>query len=261
MFDDFFARALAAAVGLALIAPPAGCVLLWQRSAYFGETMAHSALLGAALGLLLGLPLNLAVFGTALAVALALLAARRFGRLAGDTVLGVLAPSTLAFGLMAIWLSEDRHRYDLAGLLFGDVLAVGRDGLATIWLGAACGLALLAAVWRPLVASILHPDLAAAEGAKPWRSQLVYTALVAGVVALGVQVVGMLLIVALMLIPAAAARALARTPEQMALAAAGIGVAAAVLGLHASLWLDVPAGPAIVAAALALFLLSLLRPR
>ena len=261
MFDDFFVRALAAAVGLALIAPPAGCVLLWQRNAYFGETMAHSALLGVALGLLLDLPLDLTVFGAALGVALALLAIRRFARLAGDTVLGVLAPSTLAFGLMAVWLAEDRHRYDLAGLLFGDVLAVGVRDLAAIWIGAAVGLALLAAVWRPLVASIMHPDLAAAEGAQPWRSQLVYTALVAGVVALGVKVVGMLLIVALMLIPAAAARTLARTPEQMALAAAGIGVLAAALGLHASLWLDVPAGPAIVAAAFALFLLSLLRAR
>ena len=261
MLDDFFARALLAAVGLALLAPPAGCVLLWQRSAYFGETMAHSALLGAALGLLLGLPLDLAVFGTALLVALALLALRRWTKLAGDAALGVLAPSTLALGLTALWLAEDRHQYDLAGLLFGDVLAVGRGDLAAIWIGAACGLALLAAVWRPLVASVLHPDLAAAEGAKPWRSQLVYTVLVAGVVALGVRVVGMLLIVALMLIPAAAARALARTPEQMALAAAGVGVLAATLGLHASLWLDIPAGPAIVAAALLLFLLSLLRPR
>ena len=261
MLDDFFARALLAAVGLALIAAPAGCVLLWQRSAYFGETMAHSALFGVAVGLFLNLPPEATVFATALLVALALYALRRISGLAVDTLLGVLAPSALALGLVFASLSEERQRYELSGLLFGDVLAISVADLAVIAALAVVAALVLLWVWRALVASTLSPDLAAAEGQRPQRAQLAFTIVVAGIVTIGVKVVGVLLVVALMLIPAATARNIAQTPEQMAWLGAALGAVAAVLGLHVSLWLDVPAGPTIVVTALLMFLLSLARPR
>ena len=256
MLDDFFSRALLAAVGVACVAAPVGCVLLWRRMAYFGDTMAHSALLGVAIGAVLGIGLGFGVFGVAVAVALALVVLERTGRLATDTLLGVLSHSTLALGLVVLALSASGYRHDLIGFLFGDVLAVTVGDLAVIWGGGAICLAVLAACWRGLVAATLHEDLARAEGVPVFRLQMLYVVLMAAIVAVGMKVVGVLLIVALAIIPAAAARALSRTPEQMAVVASAIGVASGVIGLFGSLWLDTPSGPSIVVAAMILFLVS-----
>ena len=256
MLDDFFVRALLAAAGVACVAAPVGCILLWRRMAYFGDTMAHSALLGVALGAVLGVGLGIGVFGVAIAVALLLVVLERTGRLATDTLLGVLSHSTLALGLVVLALSASGYRHDLIGYLFGDVLAVTAGDLAVIWGGGAVCLAVLAAVWRSLVAATLHEDLARAEGIPVAHLQVLYAALMATIVAVGMKVVGVLLIVALAIIPAAAARALSRTPEQMAIISSVIGMASGVLGLFGSLWLDTPSGPSIVVAAMLLFLAS-----
>ena len=257
MLDDFFVRALLAAAGVACVAAPVGCVLLWRRMAYFGDTMAHSALLGVALGALLGLNLEVGVFGVAIAVALLLIVLERTARLATDTLLGVLSHTTLALGLVVLALSASSYRHDLIGFLFGDVLAVTAWDLAVIWGGGAVGLIVLAAIWRGLVAATLHADLAQAEGIPVLRLQILYVVLMAAIVAVGMKVVGVLLIVALAIIPAAAARALSRTPEQMAIVASVIGIACGVLGLFGSLWLDTPSGPSIVVAAMVIFFASL----
>ena len=254
MLDDFFFRALLATLAVAMVAGPTGCVILWQRKAYFGDTMAHSALLGVVLGMILGLNPETGVFGVAFLVAVAVVALQRVSRLAGDTILGVLAHSTLAIGLVAMALTENTRQYELIAYLFGDVLVVDREGLVLIGLGGLFSLAVLAVIWRSLVAATLHEGLAAAEGAKPLRNQLLYMALVAAVVAVGMQVVGALLVVALMIVPAAAARTLAHTPEQMALIAVLVASFSGVLGLYGSLWLDTPAGPSIVAVAALIFL-------
>ena len=257
MLDDFFVRALLAAAGVACVAGPIGCILLWRRMAYFGDTMAHSALLGVALGVVLGLSPGLGVFAVAVAVALLLVALERTAHLASDTLLGILSHTTLALGLVALALSGNGHRHDLMGYLFGDVLAVTVRDLAVIWGGGAVCVAVLAVIWRALVAVTLHADLARAEGIPALRLQMVYVALMAAIVAVGMKVVGVLLIVALAIIPAAAARALSRTPEQMAVWAAAIGVASGGVGLFGSLWLDTPSGPSIVVAAALLFFASL----
>ena len=250
------ARLLAAA-GVACIAAPVGCVLLWRRMAYFGDTMAHSALLGVALGALLGLNLGVGVFGVAIAVALLLIILERTAHLATDSLLGVLSHTSLALGLVVLALSASGYRHDLIGFLFGDVLAVTAWDLAVIWGGGAVGLVVLATIWRGLVAATLHADLAQAEGIPVLRLQMLYVVLMAAIVAVGMKVVGVLLIVALAIIPAAAARALSRTPEQMAIVASMIGIACGVLGLFGSLWLDTPSGPSIVVAAMVIFFASL----
>ena len=257
MLDDFFVRALLAAAGVACVAGPLGCILLWRRMAYFGDTMAHSSLLGVVLGVVLGFDPRLGVFVVALAVALALVALERNARLASDTLLGILSHTTLALGVVALTLSGSIHRHDLLSYLFGDVLAATAWDLAVIWGGGAVCVVVLAAVWRPLVAATLHADLARAEGVPAFRLRMCYVMLMAAVVAVGMKVVGVLLIVALAIIPAAAARSLSRTPEQMAVLAAVAGVASGGLGLFGSLWLDTPSGPSIVVAAALLFLASL----
>ena len=256
MLDDFLTRAFLAGIGLALVTGPLGCFVVWRRMAYFGDTMAHSALLGVALGFLLEIDPTVGVFAVAVLVSLALLALERRGGLSADALLGILSHAALALGLVALafmtWV-----RVDLMGFLFGDILAVSKLDVVLIWSGGAVVLALLAFLWRPLLAASVDEELAAAEGLSPARSRLVFMLMMALVVAIAMKVVGILLITALMIIPAATARRFAATPEAMAALAALAGALAVTGGLYGSLAFDTPSGPSVVVAALALFLLSL----
>ena len=256
MLDDFFWRALIGGVGVALVAGPLGCFIVWRRMAYFGDTMAHAALLGVALALLLEIHITAGVFAITAAVAFALLLLQRQRALPTDALLGILSHSTLALGLVMVafmaWV-----RIDLLSYLFGDLLAVSRLDIALIYGGGGAVLAILAAVWRPLLAATVSEELAAAEALKPERARLVFMLLMAGVIAIAMKIVGILLITSLLVIPAATARRFAAGPEQMALFAAGIGALAVALGLFGSLEFDTPSGPSVVVAALLLFLLSL----
>lgn len=256
MLDDFFTRALVAGVGVALVAAPLGCFIVWRRMAYFGDTIAHSALLGVALGLLLRVDLTLTVFGVAALVALLLLVLERGGTLSSDALLGILSHSALALGLVAIAFLPD-VRIDLMAYLFGDILAVSRSDIAAVWLGGLLALGVLLRIWRPLLAETVSPDLARAEGLAPERARLLFMLLIAATIAISMKIVGILLVTALLIVPAAAARRLAATPESMAMVAALIGVAAVIAGLYGSLGFDTPSGPSIVVAALALFLAGL----
>ena len=247
MLDDFLVRAALAGLGVALAAGPLGCFVVWRRMAYFGEATAHAAILGVALALALSLPILPSVLVAALAMASAVSALTGRGY-AMDTVLGVMAHTALAAGLVAVALLAD-VRLDLMAFLFGDILAVGKTDLAVIWAGAALVLGLLLWRWQALLTVTLSPDLARAGGIEPRREALGLTLALAVVVAVAIKVVGVLLIAALLVIPAAAARPLARTPESMALAAAGIGAAAALGGLWAAYLLDTPTGPSIVCVA------------
>lgn len=256
MLDDFFTRALVAGVGVALVAGPLGCFIVWRRLAYFGDTLSHSALLGVALALLFQINITLAVFAVSAAVSLALLILQRRARLSSDSLLGLLSHSALALGLLCLsvmtWV-----RIDLMGFLFGDILAVSTLDIALIWGGGALVLALLAVIWRPLFAATVSPELAEAEGLDPDRANVVFMLLMATVIAISMKIVGVLLITALLIIPAAAARHLARGPEQMAVMAAGAGVIAVVSGLFSSLEWDTPSGPSIVISAGVLFLICM----
>lgn len=257
MLDDFFTRALLAGMGVAILAGPLGCFIVWRRLAYFGDTLSHSALLGIALALLFDVNITLAVFGVSACVSVALMLLQKRATLSSDAVLGLLSHSALAIGLVVLafmtWI-----RVDLMGFLFGDILAVSKTDVAVIWAGGAVVLAILIAIWQPLFAATVSLELADAEGIYPARANLIFMLLMAGVIAIAMKIVGVLLITAMLIIPAATARRFATGPEQMAVLAAIIGVIAVVGGLFGSLEWDTPAGPSIVVAALLLFLLSLL---
>ena len=257
--DDFMLRAAAAGLGLSMVSGPLGVFVVWLRMAYFGDTLAHSALLGIALGLLLEVDLQLSVLLLALFMAAALLVLQQRSRLASDTLLGILAHGSLAIGLVAISFRED-VRIDLLAYLFGDILAVGNTDVLWIWGGALFGLLLLAVIWRRLLNLCVHAELAAVDGVQVAGIKLVFMLLVAVVIAVAMKLVGVLLITALLIIPAAAAQRFSSSPEQMALIATLVGALAVVSGLFASLQLDTPAGPSIVTAAAILFVLSQLRP-
>ena len=250
--DDFLLRALLGGIGVAVVAGPLGAFVVWRRMAYFGAAMAHSALLGIALGFLLGLNLNLAVIVACVAIALLLVALQRHTRLATDTLLGVLAHGALAVGLVVIAFMESL-RVDLLAFLFGDILAMTRADLAWIYGGGLAALAGVVVIWRPLLAATAHQELARVEGIPVSGVGLAFTVLLAVVVAVGLKVVGLLLITSLLIIPAAAARRITSTPEQMALAASALGCLAVAAGLYGSLRWDTPAGPSIVVAAIAMF--------
>ena len=257
LLDDFFWRAILGGLGVALAAGPLGCFVVWRRMAFFGASIAHAALLGVALGLILAVDTTLGIAVTGIIFAIAIVMLQRHTRLASDTLLGILAHAALAAGLVAISFRQDL-RADLVGYLFGDILAVTTGDLLWIYLGGGLSLSILIAIWRPLLAMTVHEELARAEGVPVLTIQLVFALLLAIVIAVSMKIVGVLLIVSLLIIPAAAARPFARTPEQMAVMAALIGAASVAGGLGASYQWDTPSGPSIVIAAFAIFLVSLM---
>lgn len=251
MLDDFLIRAALAGLGVALAAAPLGCFVVWRRMAYFGDATAHASILGVAVALGFGI----SIFTGALVIAL--LMAATVSTLSGrgyamDTLLGVLAHSALAFGLVAVSFLSG-VRIDLMGYLFGDILAVGKGDLAVIWGGALLVVALLFWRWQAILTTTISPDLAQASGIDPRREQMVLTLALAMVVAVAIKVVGALLIAAMLIIPAAAARPLASTPERMAGLAVGIAGASVLAGLQISFVMDTPTGPTIVCTAALLF--------
>jgi zinc transport system permease protein len=255
LLDDFLLRALLAGIGVALAAGPLGCFVVWRRMAYFGDATAHAALLGVTFAIATSLPVLAGVALAALAMALTVsLAAGRSH--SADTLLGVASHAALAAGLVALSFMPG-VRVDLMGYLFGDILAVTPPDLAVIFSGAVMIVALLAWRWRNLLLATLNEDLAASAGVDPRRERLILTLALALLVAVALKVVGVLLVTAMLIVPAAAARGFARTPEAMAAGAAAIGALSAAAGLAASWRLDTPAGPSIVVAAvLALLLVS-----
>ena len=256
MLDDFFVRALVAGVGVALVASPLGCFIVWRRLAYFGDTLSHAALFGVALALLLESNITITVFGVSVFIAVALMFLQKKATLSADSLLGLLAHSALALGLVTLafmtWV-----RVDLMGFLFGDVLSVSVNDITVIYVGGAFVIGVMVFIWRPLFAATVNRELAEAEGVNPDRDDVVFMLLMAGVIAMAMKIVGVLLMTALLIIPAAAARRFVTGPEQMAVLAALIGSASVFAGLFGSLEWDTPSGPSIVVAALLFFIVSI----
>ncbi len=259
MDEPFILRAFAAGIGVALVAGVVGCFVVWRRMAYFGDSLAHSALLGIALGLAAGISTHVGtvIVCSIFAVLLAWLQQKKV--LATDTLLGILAHSALAIGMVTLSVLE--HRIELHAYLFGDILTVTVEELWWIYLGGILILLLLAWNWSSLVLMTLHEDLAQAEDVNTFFTRMLLMFLMTLIVAVSIRIVGILLISSLLIIPAATARQLARSPETMAAVAAALGVLAVVVGIYGSLQFDTPSGPTIIVTAAALFALLLPLPK
>jgi zinc transport system permease protein len=257
MLDDFLWRAALGGVGVALAAGPLGCFVVWRRMAYFGASVAHTALLGVALGFLLSIDVTVGIALTCISFAIAIVLMQRNIKLASDTLLGILAHASLAIGIVVL-ASMKGIRIDLMGYLFGDILAVSGMDLLWIFGGGGLCIGILVGIWRPLLSITVHEELARAEGVPVLAIQLLFTLLLAVVIAVSMKIVGALLIISLLIIPAATARPFARSPEAMAILAGLIGMLSVAGGLFASFQWDTPSGPSIVVAAFLLFLASLL---
>ena len=257
MFDDFIVRAFAAGIGLALVTGPLGCFIVWRRLSYFGDTIAHSALLGVTIAYAMNFNLIIAVFVVSCLLAISLLFLQRRTSLPDDALLGLLAHSVLAIGLVLLGILSF-IRIDLMGLLFGDILSVNFTDVLFVWIGGGVVLTTLILIWRPLFAGTVNLELAKAEGLNPELATTIFTLLIASVIAISIKIVGILLITGLLIIPASASRNLSSTPIQMAIISSIIGVASVVLGIQTSMIWNTPTGPTILTITLGVFILTLL---
>lgn len=257
MLDDFFLRALLAGIGVAIVVGPLGCFVIWRRLSYFGDTLSHAALLGVALALLFELNFTMMVFIVSVTLSLLLIYLKSRTSLPSDALLGLLAHSILAIGIICLgfmtWV-----RVDLLGLLFGDILAVSTSDIWLIWIGGGLVLACLSVIWKPLFADTVSPDLAVAEGLNPQKSRIIFMILLALVISISIKVVGVLLITGMLILPAAVARNLSAGPIQMMILSVIAGTFSVVAGLFSSLTWNTSSGPSIIAATLVLFILTML---
>jgi len=252
---EFLLRAALAGIGIALIAGPLGCFIIWRRMAYFGDTLAHASLLGIALGIVMNINLDVAVLFITLAIALIFVLLQQQRQLASDTLLGIMAHGSLASGLVVVAFVEG-VRLDLLGYLFGDILAITWQDVITIYAASISLLLVICRYWRPLLAITVHEDLALVEGIPIKATRLLLMLAIAIIIALAMKIVGILLITSLLIIPAATARCFANSPAQMAVLASGIAMIAVIGGLQSSLVWDTPAGPSIVVVAVVMFAAS-----
>ena len=258
MLDDFFIRALLAGIGVAIVTGPLGCFVIWRRLSYFGDTLSHSALLGVTMAYSFDLNIAFSVFIISSVLALILIQLQKKTNLPGDALLGLLAHSSLAVGLVVIGFLTF-IRFDIMGLLFGDILAVTTNDILTIWIGGALILIILKLIWKPLFASTVNYELAQAEGLNPDRAKAIFTILIAGIIAISIKMVGLLLITGMLIIPAAMARNISDSPTKMVLFSIIGGLLSVIIGLFSSLEFNTSSGPSIIAAALFLFILSLFK--
>jgi len=253
---DFLLYAVLAGVGLTLMTSSLGAFVVWRRMAYFGDTLAHAALLGVALGFMLHMaePL-IAITLTCLFFGFLLMLLERRPQLARDSILGILSHSALALGVILV-ASMPSFRADLFGYLFGDILAVSPKDLVVLYVAVIAVLILLALNWKNFIAMMIHQELAKVEGVPVEKLQLLFVVMLAIVIAIAMKLLGVLLITAMLIIPPVTARPFSKTPEQMVVMGTVVGVLSVLIGLAASWGLDTPAGPSIVVAASAQFAVS-----
>lgn len=249
---DFFLYAAIAGVSLAIIAGPLGSFIVWRRMSYFGDTLAHAALLGIAIGLVSGSSIQLSIILSSVVLGLLLALLDKKTDLSSDAILGILAHSALAFGVVFLALT-DSVRVDLESYLFGSMLTITTTDL--IWI-VGIGVVVLASViyfWNDLLSVSVHRELAEIDGANVDRLNLLLIMLIALTIAVSMKIVGVLLITSLLIIPPATSRAFAKTPEKMAFFASFLGVLAIIGGLLLAFQLDTPVGPTVVVIATIIF--------
>jgi len=255
MPELFILKAMIAGMGIALLTGPLGCFIAWQRLAYFGDTIAHAALLGVVLAVSFDMDSSLGIIAVAVSITCAVYRLERQRKLASDTLLGIFSHGALALGLVVISLSTN-ITIDINGLLFGDILAVNNNDIAIIYAMAALVGSALIMSWKDLMRLTLHRDIAQIEGVRTERLRLFTLLAIAVTVAIAIKMVGILLITSLLIIPAASVRYFSRNPTQMAIFASLAGMLAVCGGLYGSLKWDTPSGASIILAALGIFVVS-----
>jgi len=252
---SFISLAIFAGLSIALVAGPVGCFVVWRRMAYFGDSLAHAALLGIGAGLMLEINLQMTVLAVCLLAVPIILMITHSRHVADDTALGIISHASLAIGLTAVSLATNGS-IDLSAFLFGDILALSEQDVITLIVIAAIILTVMIRLWRQFVYITIHAELASVEGLASRRLEIILMTLIACLVAVGMQVVGALLIGSMLIIPAAAAGLVSSTPERMGWISALFACIAVSGGLALSWFLDTPAGPSAVVVATVIFALA-----
>ncbi|MAZ65984.1 MAG: hypothetical protein CMF25_02640 [Kangiellaceae bacterium] len=252
---SFLLPSIIAGILLCISAAPIGCIVVWRRMSYLGETLAHSALLGVAISLLFDWHTEIGVGLVALLIALLMMPLERFKHLSRDTLLGVIAHSSLAFGLITLHMNPNNY-VDPMALLMGDILTltwpdvIRLGGLSLLlW-------SILALYWRRIVVFCLSEELAQVEYGSTQQVRIAIVLVLALFVTVAIKLVGVLLITALLIIPSATARFFSKTPNQMLIISLVSSLLSLLIGMFLSVNVDIPTGPGIVASAAILFCLS-----
>lgn len=256
MFELLLAP-LIVGLALSLITGPLGSFVVWRKMSYFGDTLSHAALLGIAFGFLLNVNPFYAVIFITIILAIALVYLESQQKLAIDTLLGILAHSSLSLGVVVISLMRN-IRVDLMGYLFGDLLSITYSDVYFIMGGIVIVGAILFFNWNRFLYVTVSEELAFSNGINIVKNKLLLTLILALTIGLSMKFVGALIITSLLIIPAATARFYAKTPEQMALFAIVIGWLSVIGGLMLSAYYDTPTGPSVVIVNASLFVMSLM---
>ncbi len=256
---DFILYGLAAGLALAVVTGPLGSFIVWRHMSYFGDTLAHAALLGIALGLLADINLQLSIILVCLLSAVLLIALEKKKTVALDALLGILAHSSLALGVLVLALS-DVVQVNLEAYLFGELLTIRFADL--LWILSCCAAVLLVLLfyWNRFLSITVHDELAQVDGIDVNFLRYLLIILLAIITAVAMKIVGVLLITSLLIIPPAAARQIANTPEKMAIRASLLGCLSVLIGFYFAFISDTPVGPTIVVAASIIFILLYLLP-
>ena len=255
--EPFILRGLTAAVLMAILASPIGCLMIWRRMAYFSDSLSHSALAGVLFGLALGIGQNAGVSVIVCLTALLLIQIPDRFVIGTDLLLLIIGQTALCTGIIGFSYMPG-VRTDLTAYLFGDVLSVTKNDLIFIFLSGVFCAVLLILNWKKLIFTAIAPDIARSEGLSSKKLSIVFMILTALFVASALKTTGILLISALLIIPPCSARFFAKTPEQMACLGALIGIICVVTGFASSILLDAPAAPAMEIACASFFLICVM---
>ncbi len=252
---SFFLRALVASTLVGAACAIVGTYVVLRGVAFIGDAIAHAGFPGIVVAYLLGWPLYVGATIAAVGTALAIGVVTRKAGIRQDTAIGVLFAGTFALGVF-LFSGISGYVADLFSFLFGNVLAIGPgDLVALVGLGLAV-IVVVALLWKELLYATFDPLGAAASGIKVERLELLFLTLVAITIVVSLQAVGIILVVAMLVTPAATAQLLTVRFTRLMLVAAAIGIISAVVGLYISYWLDVASGATIVLVQTALFVIA-----
>jgi manganese/iron transport system permease protein len=253
---DFFLRALLAAALVGLVCAVVGTFVVLRGFAFMGDALSHAAFPGVVVAYLIRAPFYLGAAVAAVATALAIGWVSRRGDLRGDTAIGVLFAGMFALGVFLFSLIPN-YVGDLFGFLFGEVLGIGVGDLVALVLLTAGVLAVIAVLWKELLYSTFDPLGAAAAGLPVEWIDYLFLALIALTIVVSLQSVGIILVVAMLVTPAATAQLVTRSFGRLVATSALIGVLAPIVGLFLSFWLNTASGATIVLVETVVFILAL----
>jgi manganese/iron transport system permease protein len=252
----FFVRALVASMIVGLVCATVGSYMVLRGLAFMGDALSHSAFPGVVVAYIVKAPLyfgaSIAAVGTALAIGWL----TRQGRLRTDTAIGVLFAAMFALGIF-LFSTIPNYVGDLFGFLFGNVLGIGFGDLLSLAALAALVLATVLIFWKELLYATFDPLGAAASGLPVARLDYLLLALIALTIVISLQAVGIILVVAMLITPAATAQLVARSFGRLVVTAAAIGALCPILGLYLSYWLNSASGATVVLVESGLFLVVL----